>query len=295
MGAWSPSPRTPGSPQATLLNGSFCRQAPDASTEEPASQAYTPRGRVCSESTSQAYTPRGCVCSESTSQAYTPPGCVCCGSTSQAYTPRGRVCSGSTSQAYTPRGCVCCGSTSAPKITRPATAAGMRSERMTGGSSKGSGGGEATPLTENAGDGAQRGRAQGPAGRGRAVALWRPGGCGAHIPSSSGLASPPGLPFQINCGKLELGMVTLELTDNALMFRQQEKPKSGLRSQPLVEVKTRSFGLGGLAASRLRCSDSWQHMAPFAPLDDAADARPRRGPSSELMGDVHTCREHMRE
>lgn len=160
----------------------------------------------------------------------------------------------------------------------------MRSGRMTGGSSKGSGGGEATPSTENAGDSAQRGRAQGPAGGGRAVPLRRPGGCGAHIPSSSGLASLPGLPFQIDCGKLERGMVTLELTDNALMFRQQEKPKSGLQSQPLVEVKTRSFGLGGLGASRLHCSDSWQHMAPFAPLDDAADARPRRGTQQRADG-----------
>lgn len=79
-------------------------------------------------------------------------------------------------------------------------------------------------------------------------------------------------------------MVTLELTDNALTFRQQEKPKSGLQSPPLVEVKTRSFGLGGLRASRPRCSDLWQHMALFAPLGDAADAHPRRGTQQRADG-----------
>ena len=109
------------------------------------------------------------------------------------------------------------------------------------------------------------------------------GGWGTFLPPPAWL-SLPGLPFQIACGKSELRMVTLELTDNALTFRQPEKPKSGLQSQSLVEVKTRSFGLGGLRASRPCCSDLWQHMALFTPLGDAADAHPRRGTQQRADG-----------
>ena len=58
-GLWDPSPPSgvgpgrwehgvsatgpQGRPEATLLNGRFCRQAPNTSTKEPASQAYTPQ------------------------------------------------------------------------------------------------------------------------------------------------------------------------------------------------------------------------------------------------------------
>lgn len=73
-----------------------------------------------------------------------------------------------------------------------------------GGSAKGSGGGEATPSTENAGDGAQGGPCSRTGGRRTGCApltseipeaTMGGRGVGAHTPSSSGLAVSPRTPF----------------------------------------------------------------------------------------------------